>query len=489
MSIFLKCIDFLIPQNLKKDKETLNRVRLFIGILCVSFALAILIDFGNLYNNSDNLIEITKYITYSYSIVSLSILWLSKRISLAVSSFLLLLMLNLNLAISYTGGIVSSTTDWLCVIPFIALIMIGFRSAAIWMILVTVNIIFIYFVWDGIFLESLRPKDYFINSFMLPITLGVFLYLFWRYQKSLMGQLKKQQDVLKQKNKQLEKKTNELNIAQQSLTNSNQFLELQNNHLNSVQKALKESNKDLERYAHTVSHDLKEPLRSISNFTNLLERHYKRKNLIDDVSKEYFDFVSSGASNMNNLISEMLQISDLRNKKISDEAVDLKQIIQIVKQGLNHQIQASQAQIICNSLPKVNGSQVMLCQLFQNLISNAIKFRKENLIPQINIEANEKEKEWLISISDNGIGLKETDCVKIFQEFTKVNNPEEYEGQGIGLTTCKQIIEKHKGQIWLKSQLGVGTTFFFTLPKILRKNQARFTLEDKTQMEVVHKFG
>lgn len=473
---FLKYIDFIIPSALKIDNKVLNKTRLFIGILIVSLILAILVDFAGLYETSEDLVSVTIVLTYLYSAISFSVLWLFKKLPIAVNCLIFLLAVNLNIAIMQTGGVYSSTLDWLSFIPLIALLIIGFKSTIFWILIIALNIIGIYFYSENGFPNTAMKEDYFVNSFFFLLALFLLIILFWRSQMGLIKDLEThqsaieaKQQALERKNKQLKKKTNELNAAQIALANSNGVLGIQNDRLQEIQEELMYSNKALERYAHTVSHDLKEPLRSIYSFAKVLYNRYDQKQMIDKESKECFDFILNGTDNMNKLISEMLKYSESGSNTEGFKLININQTLQIVKQNLSNQIQESGAKINVPLLPKIEALPIPITQLFQNLISNAIKYRKEAVVPQIDIHFIENEKEWQFSITDNGIGIKKGNCSKIFNEFGRLHDQQEIEGQGIGLTTCKDIVRKHKGKIWLESEFGTGTTFYFTLSKKVKQ--------------------
>ncbi|MES2395019.1 MAG: ATP-binding protein [Bacteroidota bacterium] len=222
------------------------------------------------------------------------------------------------------------------------------------------------------------------------------------------------------------------------------------------------SNQELEQFAYVASHDLQEPLRTIYNFVGLLDKKYSGKT--DEEAKEYFKFIVNATFKMQNLIKDLLEFSRV-GKNMSFTAVDCNKILKEVIADLDTSIKESNAKITSAILPVLKGNETELKRLFQNLISNAIKFRKKNVLPEITITVEKKEMEYLFAIKDNGIGIEEKHINKLFIIFQRLHSVEEYPGTGIGLATCKKIVTLHKGKIWVESKLGEGSIFYFTLSK------------------------
>jgi len=224
---------------------------------------------------------------------------------------------------------------------------------------------------------------------------------------------------------------------------------------------LERQNKEIEQFAYVASHDLQEPLRTISNFSTLLTEKLETNS--DKELHEYVSYINGGAERMSRLIFDLLEYSRIR-KDIGKERIDCTKLVSEVLTDLSASIRESEAEIHTEKLPVVNGYSY-LKSVFQNLISNAIKFKKEGTHPIISISAKDTGKEFLFSIKDNGIGIEEGYRERIFLIFQRLHTRSEYEGTGIGLSQCRKIIELHGGRIWVESEPAIGSTFNFTIPK------------------------
>lgn len=226
---------------------------------------------------------------------------------------------------------------------------------------------------------------------------------------------------------------------------------------------LESSNKELEQFAYIASHDLREPLRMITNYLQLLQSRYSKK--IDKDADEFIEFAVSGAQRMNVLINDLLQYSRVGTKERSFEKVDGYLILKEALNNLSVAIEESSAKIELSEMPILIVDRTQFVQLFQNLIANAIKYRSLDRKPIIKISVTDKIIEWEFTVEDNGIGIEEEYLERIFGIFQRLHTINKYEGTGIGLAVCKKIVEKHHGEIWVKSQLNKGSIFYFTIPK------------------------
>lgn len=233
--------------------------------------------------------------------------------------------------------------------------------------------------------------------------------------------------------------------------------------IRSRQEALIQANADLEQFAHSASHDLREPLRSIGIYSDLLDRDYR--SLLDDRGTEFLNLIRSATKRMDELLSDLLSYAHASS--ISEEALEAVPSmgpLNDVLKSLAGAIRESGAQIEIGEMPAVKMRASHLSQIFQNLISNAIKYRREDSPLVINLCANRSGAQWIFSVADNGIGVPDAYKESIFGIFKRLHTNSEYSGTGMGLAICQRIVERYRGRIWVESQLGQGSTFFFTIP-------------------------
>lgn len=228
---------------------------------------------------------------------------------------------------------------------------------------------------------------------------------------------------------------------------------------------LMSSNEELERFAYICSHDMQEPLRMMSNFSSLLQRHISQKIEGDKKAQHYFKFVIDGADHAQSLIKDILSYASLDRNSNSPEQIDLVEIIRAIEQNQQLIISEHQGGITYEQLPQIMGYKMQIYQVFQNLINNGMKYKKENFPPIIHISFADKGEHWMFSISDNGIGMESHQLEKIFEVFKRLHRKDEYSGTGIGLSICKKVVERHGGKIWVESEVGRGSTFYFTILK------------------------
>ncbi|MBN8564549.1 MAG: PAS domain S-box protein [Leptolyngbya sp. UWPOB_LEPTO1] len=243
---------------------------------------------------------------------------------------------------------------------------------------------------------------------------------------------------------------------------------------------LQRSNQELEQFAYVASHDLQEPLRAITSFTQLLAQDYREQ--LDGDADMYIEFIVDGATRMKQLIRDLLAYSRVGRYELQRQSVDCNALLERVKKDLQIQIAENQAMITADPLPIITADPNQIANLLQNLISNSLKYRSE-ADPRIHLSAQRctvegaddlsppgssrltmKTEEWLFSIQDNGIGIKPQYAKRIFGIFQRLHTNDQYSGTGLGLAICQKIIDRHQGRIWVESQLGQGATFFFTIP-------------------------
>lgn len=234
--------------------------------------------------------------------------------------------------------------------------------------------------------------------------------------------------------------------------------------LKELLEKLSTSNEELEQFAYIISHDLQEPLRTIANFTQLLQRRYEGK--FDSDADEFMEYIVDASIRMKEMIHDLLEYSRVSTSKEELKPLNLNELIEDVLNDLKFTIEENNALIIHEELPVVIGVYDQLFRVFMNFISNALKFKKENETPKITISAIEDKKsnEYIIRVNDNGIGIDKQYLDRIFEIFQRLHTRDKYKGSGIGLAITKKIIEMHGGRIWVESEHGVGSSFYFSLP-------------------------
>ena len=224
---------------------------------------------------------------------------------------------------------------------------------------------------------------------------------------------------------------------------------------------LARSNADLAQFAYVASHDLQEPLRTITRFVQLLEKRYQGK--LDQDADEFIGFVVSGTKRMQQIINDLLAYSRVNTSREPPNIMKIEDAIQRAMQNIKYVLEDTRGTIIYGEMPSIIADEPQMTQLFQNMIGNALKFHGEEA-PRVEISAARKENDWIFSVRDNGIGIDPQYKDRIFEIFQRLHTCEEYAGTGIGLAIAKKIVERHEGHIWVESQPGKGSTFNFTLP-------------------------
>ena len=238
-------------------------------------------------------------------------------------------------------------------------------------------------------------------------------------------------------------------------------MKVKNDEIQQQYKRLEESNEILSQFAYVAAHDLKEPLRSIGSYVGLIQMKYA-KDLPPD-AKEYMQFVNSGVKRMYSLLTDLLDFSQVISQQPGAEVIRPDEVLEDVKANLRNAIESKNAQVICaNELPSIRMNRLHLLQLFQNLIGNALKFTTS--MPVVTVGGKEENGHIILTIQDNGIGINKEYGNKVFVLFQQLNKKDKFEGTGIGLTICKNIVEKYNGKIWFESEENIGTKFYISIP-------------------------
>jgi signal transduction histidine kinase len=265
-----------------------------------------------------------------------------------------------------------------------------------------------------------------------------------------------------------------LKRTNQELTHLNHCLQEEIGKRQEIQEELERSNRELEQFAYIVSHDLKQPLTTIYSWSQMLQRRYEK--IFDAKGKRYLDFIFNGTQKMNSLIDSLLTYSRVGRQEKHLEIVNCNLLLAEVKETLKTAIATNNATITHTELPVIMADPTQLGQVFQNLIDNAIKYRREDT-PHIHIVASlnrtkkqiQNSQEWIFSFKDNGLGIPQEAQDRVFEIFQRLHSDDQYSGNGVGLAICQKIVQRHNGNIWIESELGEGSTFYFSIPHLENK--------------------
>ena len=263
-------------------------------------------------------------------------------------------------------------------------------------------------------------------------------------------------------------KLNYQNNVNRILEEKNELLNGMNDEIEIKNKQLEHSNEDLKQFAYVASHDLKEPLRMINSYTNLLQRRYMAS--FDESGKEFMHFITDAVGRMEILLDDLLDFSRAGTQPTPTNYVSTQDVLVMVEANLRHRLETLNATLIVkdDNLPSIKAHRTQMIQLLQNLVSNGMKFKGEK-DPIVEVDCMQKDNKFIFSVKDNGIGISEENLEKVFEMFRRLHTREEYEGTGIGLATCKRIVTTWGGDIWVESEEGNGCTFFFSVPSAYAK--------------------
>ena len=256
---------------------------------------------------------------------------------------------------------------------------------------------------------------------------------------------------------------NEMTVLNNELVNIQRALVKKNAEITSLNVQLKSANTELEQFTNVASHDLKEPLRMVNVFMKKLQKEYAP--LLDEKAKQYIHFAVDGSTRMMAMISELLVYAKTGNDDTTKGTVSVKEIIEEILKIQQGVLSEKAACVSFDTMPVITAFRTPIKVLFQNLISNAVKYMPANVKPCIKISAKENTDNWEFAVADNGIGIKSEDQKQIFHLFKRLHGAGEYSGTGMGLAICEKIVISHGGSIWVESAEGKGSTFYFTLLK------------------------
>ncbi len=445
MNQLISFFNVCIPSKLKDDPFVYRRAKVLTYLILFMILIGVFLQICTLVFNPNNPV-----LMYPGILAGFFLLYLFKKTgnNILVSNLLATFwFLPFMFVIQETKGLYSDNLLWLFLAPLSVLLFANRRWGGLWLCILLGYTFYLYLFYSDksktVSIYNNEATYYFIRYSALFITIFFVVVIFETGQLVTITLLKKQKAVLEEQKQEITRKNTEL-IA--------------------IGERLRETNQDLEHFAFAASHDLKEPLRMIGMYTQLTKKRLDGK--LDDSSKEFMNYVTDGVGRMQSLLDSLLDYSRLGKNKNDLKDIDLNDTIFLVMHNLMPRMKETNASIVANPLPTIRASSIEMIQLFQNLIANSIKFRRADVPPSIVIKANETlTGDYIFTVVDNGIGIPEQHQERVFKIFERLNTRANYEGSGIGLATCKKIIQGAGGKIWLESTEGVGTTFFFTLPK------------------------
>ncbi len=439
--------DTFIPEKLKDDPFVFRKAKVLTNVIVFLTLTGCVLQTLILLFNPDNPIVI-----YPDIIAGIILLFLFKKTgnSILVSNLVALLwVLPLMYVIPETKGLYSDNVLWLFLAPLSVLLFANRKYGILWLCILLGYIYYLYLYHSNehviSFTSGDEPKYYLISYAFLFIAIFFVVVIFETGQVMTIQLLTKQKAILEEQKQEIARKNAELCA---------------------IQEQLRETNQELENFAFAASHDLKEPLRMIGMYTQLTRKRIDKH--LDGSTREFMGFVTDGVGRMQSLLDSLLDYSRLGKNQDDLRDVNLNDTVFMVIHNLTLRMRETQAEVITNPLPTIQASSFEMVQLFQNLIANSIKFRRADVKPTIEIKVSETPTgDFIFTVKDNGIGIPAQHQDRIFNIFERLHTRVDYEGSGIGLATCKKIVNSSGGKIWLESTEGVGTTFHFTLPKVM----------------------
>ena len=437
----------LLAPGLLGDPFVEKRARLLVWIHLIALASGLFMMFGSMLVHGDATATLA-----GFNVVTVVLLIAYRRFgNLVLSGNLLVTMVAAVLLASMldTGGLYSDNLMWMVLVPIVAFLFTNKRWGLIWSGVAILTLFGVY-VAELTAETSYRYRsldldaEYYVVSY-LGLFAGLFgiILLFVRGNDDILASLRAKTEALRRQKRYVDK---------------------QNALLRQKETELRLSNRDLEMFAYAASHDLKEPLRMINAYTQILQR--KLQPAMGLKEQEYMGFVREGAERMQTMLDDLLAFSRIGKERDAVQAVELARVVDIVRTNLHARLGESGGAIVADGLPTVYGKQTHFVQVIQNLAANALKFRRDDVAPRVRVSArvDPGATEFVVAVEDNGIGIREQDIGQIFGVFQRLHTRDKFEGSGIGLATVQRVIEGLGGRIEVSSRVGEGTVFRIYLP-------------------------
>jgi signal transduction histidine kinase len=432
-------IQYFIPQEIEKEDfrfyKSQSFVSVILGLICINSLLVLYLS--SVQSIADYALGYTPFLL-------LIVLFTFKRfgkLELYGNLIICIIMLSCITEAYNTQGLYSDAMIWVCICPILSTLFSNRFIGLIWYVLSLIFVFALYYLESVDFTNHHNASSLYTYEYMMVCFFGFYTAIFAVIFLFDQGQ--------------------QLTITR--LQNQKKETELQKTALQAAKDNLKIKNNDLENFAYAASHDLKEPLRMIAMYTQLLERRMEGQ--LSDENKEFMAFVTDGVFRMESLLNDLLLYSRMGRGVEALVEVNLNRIMLIVENILTVSIKESNCEISYQPLPTILASKTEMTQLFQNLFANSIKFKQENEDSQVSILYTDEPEFHYFTVADNGIGIAPEYQKKVFDIFTRIHTIKQYSGSGIGLSTCKKIVENMGGTIWLESEQNVGTKIHFRIPK------------------------
>ena len=439
--------EYLIADSLKRDPFVVKRARLLAWLHVIATSLSLGLMLASVLAPAAFTPQL---VALTFALVALTALY-AKQGNIILSGNLIVVVTAIALVLNMreTGGLYSDNLVWSIILPIVAFLFTSRVYGIAWSIFVLCLLTAFYVLEVNSevsyrYASLMLGAEYFFVSYLGLFT-GIFgiVLLFVRGNDEILYSLRR---------------------ASAALRDRKQTVESQNERLLTQEQDLKRSNRDLELFAYVASHDLKEPLRMVTAYSQIVQRNLGPAASLKD--QEYLGYVREGAERMQTMLDDLLAYSRLGKERDAVEAVDLNRVMVLVQNNLRVRLEETAGELLFDSLPTVSGRRTHFVQVFQNLIANSLKFSRPGTPPRVRITTRRDEgaDEFVIAVEDNGIGIRAEDIDSIFGVFQRLHSRDEYEGSGIGLATVQRIIDGLGGRITVSSVYGEGTTFQLSLP-------------------------
>lgn len=442
-----KLVDYFVPKNKENAEVEIWRLQamsaFFLLLAFATFLMWMTVVFGFM---NDHFPAFTAFL------ITVILLFYYRKTGngvMAMNVFIMMVFVGNAYNVMNTGGIYSFNLRWFIIPTLVGILILSFRNALFWLLLSVSIVSYFYFTHtEEQFVDKLAfsAEEYFIDNVFFFMLTCIVLNLLYGIQATYNA---------------------ELNSKNALLEDQKISLESQSEQLKDLSIKLKKSNENLETYAHSTAHDLKQPVRTIAGLAKVIQDDFERDQ-VDEKTRKSLSFVLKASNKLSNLIEDLLNLAKVNHQKATAfQSFNPNMAIEDIKNELAIQIGQSNFNLIVPELPIIEGIPMQLERVFQNLISNALKYKRDDVDSELEIRSFEKSDHFLFRFTDNGQGIPEDQTDGVFHAFSQAHSEGEkvQEGIGFGLSICRKIVQDHGGHIWVESEFGQGSTFYFTIPK------------------------